>query len=268
MRLRPSPCARDGHGRGRGREPPARGRRSRAAARRTRMRRSSIWRTGPMGRSSSSAATEPAIRRRQRRSPRTTCSRRALPCTWPPSIPRRTAPRGAGPTSPAAEPRGRHEPGSAVVHRSGDRSASGLARLHDRHYPVAGSGVNSRLLGAVYRPDLGTYQVTYAGHPLYLFDQGPNSFVGANFYETVSPLPPWHTAWFLVSPAGHARTGTGGPRDRGTEEGDHVRHDASSPPPCCPASSRAGRRSLSTPSAPIRSGRATATAPVLRTSFP
>ena len=73
--------------------------------------------------------------------------------------------------------------------------------------PVAGPGVKAGLLGEVYRLDLGTDQVTYAGHPLYLFDPGPNSFFGANFYETVSPLPPWHTAWFLMSPKGTPATG-------------------------------------------------------------
>ena len=82
-----------------------------------------------------------------------------------------------------------------------DRQADWPAFTTDA-YPVAGPGVNRWLLGAVYRSDLGAYQVTYAGHPLYLFDPGPNSFFGANFYETVSPLPPWHTAWFLVSPQG------------------------------------------------------------------
>jgi predicted lipoprotein with Yx(FWY)xxD motif len=73
--------------------------------------------------------------------------------------------------------------------------------------PVAGPGVAPWLLGSVYRPDLGTYQVTYAGHPLYLFDPGPNSFFGANFFESVLPLPPWHTAWYLISPQGQAATG-------------------------------------------------------------
>ena len=47
--------------------------------------------------------------------------------------------------------------------------------------------MNRSCLGTVYRTDLGAYQVTYAGHPLYLFDPGPNSFFGANFYETVQP---------------------------------------------------------------------------------
>jgi len=73
--------------------------------------------------------------------------------------------------------------------------------------PVAGPGVNPRLLGAVWRSDLGAFQVTYAGYPLYLFDPGPNSFGGANFYETVLPVPPWHTAWYLLSPWGTPATG-------------------------------------------------------------
>lgn len=74
-------------------------------------------------------------------------------------------------------------------------------------FPVAGRGVNRNLLGAVYRPDLGTFQVTYAGRPLYLFDPGPDSFFGANFYETVLPLPPWNTAWYLISPWGTPASG-------------------------------------------------------------
>jgi predicted lipoprotein with Yx(FWY)xxD motif len=73
--------------------------------------------------------------------------------------------------------------------------------------PIAGPGVNPALLGAVYRTDLNAFQVTYAGHPLYLFDPGPDSFSGAGFYETVQPLPPEHTAWFLLSPSGDPATG-------------------------------------------------------------
>jgi predicted lipoprotein with Yx(FWY)xxD motif len=57
-------------------------------------------------------------------------------------------------------------------------------------HPVAGSGVNQRLLGTVKRPD-GTRQVTYNGHPLYYFTgdagsghatgQGTDAF-GAEWY--------------------------------------------------------------------------------------
>jgi predicted lipoprotein with Yx(FWY)xxD motif len=74
--------------------------------------------------------------------------------------------------------------------------------------PIAGPGVNRLLLGAVFRADLDAYQVTYAGHPLYLFDSGPNSFVGEDFFETVGPLLfPWETAWYLVSPSGAFNAG-------------------------------------------------------------
>ena len=73
--------------------------------------------------------------------------------------------------------------------------------------PVAGPGVNRFLLGSVYRTDLGAFQVTYAGHPLYLFDPGPDSFFGANFFEPAQPLPPEQTAWYLVSPQGTPATG-------------------------------------------------------------
>ncbi len=67
--------------------------------------------------------------------------------------------------------------------------------------PVAGPGVSHRLLGSIYRKDLHARQVTYAGHPLYLFDMGPHQFAGEDFVESVQPLPPWHGLWYLVSPA-------------------------------------------------------------------
>jgi predicted lipoprotein with Yx(FWY)xxD motif len=69
--------------------------------------------------------------------------------------------------------------------------------------PVAGAGVKGRLLSSIYRKDLHARQVTYAGHPLYLFDMGPHQYAGVDFPETVLPLPPWHGVWYLVA----ARTG-------------------------------------------------------------
>jgi predicted lipoprotein with Yx(FWY)xxD motif len=66
--------------------------------------------------------------------------------------------------------------------------------------PHAGPGVNQKLLGTVYRPGIGD-QVTYAGHPLYLFDPPSFPFApqGERYMETVKPLAPWHGYWFLVS---------------------------------------------------------------------
>jgi predicted lipoprotein with Yx(FWY)xxD motif len=65
--------------------------------------------------------------------------------------------------------------------------------------PVAGAGVNQSLLGVVNRAGVGE-QVTYAGYPLYLFDQGPGAVTGEGWDEP--SLPPWHGVWWLVSPSG------------------------------------------------------------------
>jgi len=66
--------------------------------------------------------------------------------------------------------------------------------------PVAGTGVDQSLLGSVWRPSLGASQVTYKGHPLYLFDNAPGQFTGEGFDEP--SVPPWHGNWYLISPAG------------------------------------------------------------------
>ena len=67
--------------------------------------------------------------------------------------------------------------------------------------PVAGPGVNPALLGTVTRKNVGT-QVTYAGHPLYLFDRQPGAVTGESWDEP--GLPPWNGAWTLVKPSGKA----------------------------------------------------------------
>jgi len=65
--------------------------------------------------------------------------------------------------------------------------------------PVAGPGVQQSLLGRVYRKGVG-WQVTYAGHPLYLFDQAPAQVTGEGWFEP--GIPPWHGIWWLISASG------------------------------------------------------------------
>ena len=66
--------------------------------------------------------------------------------------------------------------------------------------PIAGPGASQQLLGTVWRAGVGD-QVTYAGHPLYLFDQGPGQITGEGWDEP--SLPPWHGQWWLVNPDGN-----------------------------------------------------------------
>jgi predicted lipoprotein with Yx(FWY)xxD motif len=70
--------------------------------------------------------------------------------------------------------------------------------------PVAGPGVNPRLLGTVTRSDVlpgqSVQQVTYAGLPLYRFflDETPGETEGANLFDPVtSPTG----IWYLVEPS-------------------------------------------------------------------
>ena len=72
--------------------------------------------------------------------------------------------------------------------------------------PVAGPGVSQGLLGRVYRKGIG-WQVTYAGHPLYLFDDAPGAVTGEGWNEP--GLPPWHGIWWLISPDGQPVPWTG-----------------------------------------------------------
>ena len=108
--------------------------------------------------------------------------------------------------------------------------------------------------------------MTYAGHPLYLFDPGPNSFFGANFYETVQPLPPWNTAWYLVSPWG---TPAPGPANLETESPQPGTTYSSTvlAAEMLPTPSPEERRSRCTPSAPTPTS-AVATARALREFIP
>jgi predicted lipoprotein with Yx(FWY)xxD motif len=66
--------------------------------------------------------------------------------------------------------------------------------------PKAGSGVNASMLGTTTRTD-GQPQVTYNGHPLYLFD-GDSSAGDTNGQAITA----FGAAWYVVSPAGNAIT--------------------------------------------------------------
>jgi len=70
--------------------------------------------------------------------------------------------------------------------------------------PIAGPGVNPKLLGTVTRTDvlsgMSVQQVTYAGLPLYrfIFDETPGETEGANLFDPVtSPAG----IWYLVEPS-------------------------------------------------------------------
>jgi predicted lipoprotein with Yx(FWY)xxD motif len=65
--------------------------------------------------------------------------------------------------------------------------------------PIAGPGVSGKLLGTVKRKGVGT-QITYAGHPLYLFEPMPGQVSGEGWFEP--GLPPWFGVWWLMSASG------------------------------------------------------------------
>jgi predicted lipoprotein with Yx(FWY)xxD motif len=69
--------------------------------------------------------------------------------------------------------------------------------------PSAGSGVTASMLGTTKRSQ-GKTQVTYNGHPLYLFeaDQKPGDATGQN-------VDAFGAKWYVLSPAGNKVAGTG-----------------------------------------------------------
>ena len=97
---------------------------------------------------------------------------------------------------------------TTVLHLGGN-SLSCTGPANDQHAewpaitttgaPVAGAGVTQGLLGTVSRKGIGD-QITYAGHPLYLFDQGPAQVTGEGWDEP--GIPPFHGVWWVMTPAG------------------------------------------------------------------
>jgi predicted lipoprotein with Yx(FWY)xxD motif len=82
---------------------------------------------------------------------------------------------------------------------SNDKNAEWPAITSNNGRPIAGAGVSQALLNRVYRKGVG-WQVTYAGYPLYLFDQMPGEVTGEGWFEP--GLPPWHGIWWLMSANG------------------------------------------------------------------
>jgi predicted lipoprotein with Yx(FWY)xxD motif len=105
-----------------------------------------------------------------------------------------------------------------------DVSSDDWPALTTETKPIAGHGVDAKLLGTVFRPGIGR-QVTYGGHPLYLFDSASQPFTpqGEGFMETVKPLPPWHGYWFLVSAhSGRPSPGVAVLRSETLANGEHA----------------------------------------------
>jgi predicted lipoprotein with Yx(FWY)xxD motif len=77
-----------------------------------------------------------------------------------------------------------------------------LAGRSEQRPPKAGSGVKASLLGTIKRGD-GSTQVTYNKHPLYYYsgDSQPGQHNGQG-------VDAFGAAWFVVTPAGGAVTGT------------------------------------------------------------
>ena len=89
-------------------------------------------------------------------------------------------------------------PSISCTGKSNDQKAEWPA-ITTKGAPVAGPGVSQKLLGTVTRKGIGT-QVTYAGHPLYLFDQSPGQLTGEGWFEP--SIPPFHGVWWLMTPTG------------------------------------------------------------------
>jgi predicted lipoprotein with Yx(FWY)xxD motif len=74
---------------------------------------------------------------------------------------------------------------------------------------IAGTGTDRHLFGAVRRSD-GTFQVTYAGHPLYFFalDPGAGATAGETNGEHLLDPSPVDGVWYNLLPNGNPDAGT------------------------------------------------------------
>jgi len=81
--------------------------------------------------------------------------------------------------------------------------------LLTRHRAIAGTGTGHRLIGTVRRSD-GTFQVTYAGHPLYFFalDLAAGAAAGETNGEHLLDPAPVDGIWYTLLPNGNPNAGT------------------------------------------------------------
>jgi len=79
--------------------------------------------------------------------------------------------------------------------------------------PTAGAGANASLLGTAARSD-GAAQVTYNGHPLYVFvmDQKPGDTKGQG-------VTAFGASWFALTPAGNQASGSASKSSGSTSNG-------------------------------------------------
>jgi predicted lipoprotein with Yx(FWY)xxD motif len=81
--------------------------------------------------------------------------------------------------------------------------------LLTNHRAMAGPGSDRRLIGTIRRTD-GTYQVTYAGHPLYFFalDLAAGATAGEINGEHIEDPAPVNGVWYNLLPNGNPNPGT------------------------------------------------------------
>jgi predicted lipoprotein with Yx(FWY)xxD motif len=81
--------------------------------------------------------------------------------------------------------------------------------LLTKHRAMAGTGTDRHVIGTIRRSD-GTYQVTYAGHPVYFFafDLAAGAAAGETNGEHLLDPAPVDGVWYTVLPNGNPNAGT------------------------------------------------------------
>jgi predicted lipoprotein with Yx(FWY)xxD motif len=77
------------------------------------------------------------------------------------------------------------------------------------HQAIAGTGTSRHLIGTIHRSD-GTFQVTYAGHPLYFFalDLAAGATAGETNGQHLLDAAPVDGVWYTILPNGTPDAGT------------------------------------------------------------